>query len=292
MQQRRIAPFIVFIITLILSSTSLQAQQREPLVTDRPDQTESASIVPAGWLQVEAGVTYEEGTLRYQGRDYANTWTTQLPGFLLRFGINENFELRLGGAVTRDKGTVFDFPQDRSHAEWPDYLYDTLGVEPFSLGMKAALTEENGIIPQSAVLVHVGLPGTGSEYFDMEYLLPEIRLAFAHTLSDVFSLGYNLGVAWAAGHDSHIGYYSLALGAGITESLGAYAEVYGDLPADMPGLHRADAGVTYLLTPDLQLDLSAGMALSEPVTDVPHARMANFAGVGVSWRFPLVPSKP
>jgi len=280
---------LVFSLLILIAGTSLlRAQQRDPLVTDRPDQTESAAIVPAGWLQIEAGVTYEEGSYAYAGFDYGSAWTTQMPGVLLRLGLNRNVELRIGAAYTREILTVRDRPMDMSGADWPDYLGDESGMEPFSLGMKAALSEEHGMIPQAAVLVTVGIPGTGSEYFDSDWPAPEIRFAFAHTLSDVFSIGYNLGIAWDGTSPVHAGYYSFVLGAGLTEMIGAYAEVYGDLPGDMPALHRADAGLTFLLNPDLQLDLSAGMALSTPDVAIPHYRMDSFAGFGVSWRVPLI----
>ncbi len=282
----------LFLGLLFFLPATLLAQTHGPIVTDRPDQTESAAIVPAGWLQIEAGAAYEEGAYAYAGSDYGSVWTTQIPGLLLRIGVNRNFELRIGGALTRQIFTIRDRPFDMSGQTLPDYLGDTLGLEPFSLGMKASLTDEDGIIPQTAVIVMVGIPGTGSDSFDTQWPAPEIRFAFAHTLSDVFSLSYNLSIAWNGDSPVHAGYYSLVLGAGITESIGAYAELYGDLPGDMPGLHRADAGVTYLLNPDLQLDVSAGMALSEPDIRVPHYRMDSFAGLGVSWRIPLFKQAP
>jgi hypothetical protein len=274
---------LFFVLTI-----SLTAQQHDPIVTDRPDQTESAAIVPAGWLQIEAGAVYEEGAWSVVGQDYGSAWTTQVPGLLLRFGVNDHFELRLGGGLTKEVLTLRKHPFDNAEDIRPDTRIDTLGIEPFAIGMKAALSEENGLIPQSAVLLTVGIPGLGSEWFDIAWPAPEIRFAFAHTLSDMFSLGYNLGIAWDGSSPVHAGYYSIALGAGLSEAIGAYVEVYGDLPGDMQPLHRADAGVTYLLNPDLQLDLSAGIGLNEPAPDDRGIyRMDSFVGAGFSWRFPV-----
>ena len=51
---------------LIAGSFGLQAQEdgnqpeQDALVTDRPDQTESSSVVPLGALQVETGAFYEK----------------------------------------------------------------------------------------------------------------------------------------------------------------------------------------------------------------------------------------
>ncbi len=283
--------FLLLVLLLSLPATIL-SQTRDPIFTDRPDQTESAAIVPAGWLQIEAGATYEEGAWSVVGQDYISAWTTQLPGFLLRFGVNRFFEFRFGGGVTKEILTIRKHPFDMADDIRPDIRIDTLGIEPVTIGMKAALSEEDGLVPQSAVLLTVGIPGLGSEWFDIAWPAPEIRFAFAHTLSDVFSLGYNLAIAWDGSSAVHAGYYSLVLGAGLTEAIGAYAELYGDLPGDMPALHRADAGVTWLLNPDLQLDVSAGLALSEPDVRISHYRMDSFAGLGVSWRIALFDRAP
>ena len=63
----------------------------EPLITDRPDFTESTDAIPAGHFQLEAGYTFtydREHTDRV--RDHA------APEFLLRIGVIDDVELRLG----------------------------------------------------------------------------------------------------------------------------------------------------------------------------------------------------
>jgi hypothetical protein len=44
-------------------------------------------------------------------------------------------------------------------------------------------------------------------------------------------------------------------------------ESYGRYSTDEDPDHRMDAGITYLLTPNLQLDASAGMGISEAAPD-------------------------
>src|SRR5262245_41499031 len=64
----------------------LPAEAEEELVTDRPDQTESAVVVPAGTLQIELGL----GTGGGDGGD-----VLEVPGTLLRYGLSKRFEARL-----------------------------------------------------------------------------------------------------------------------------------------------------------------------------------------------------
>lgn len=59
----------------------------EPLVTDRPDFTESAETIAPGHLQIESGIT--------RSREDA-TETDSVGEILLRVGLTPNLELRAG----------------------------------------------------------------------------------------------------------------------------------------------------------------------------------------------------
>ena len=65
----------------------------QPLVTDRPDFTESTDAVPYGLFQLEVGYTFthdRESGVRNQ--------THTSPELLLRAGLAQDFELRIGWA--------------------------------------------------------------------------------------------------------------------------------------------------------------------------------------------------
>jgi len=289
MKHTRRIPFITFIL-MAMATFSARAQQMEPIVTDRPDQTESASIVPAGWLQIEAGFLQESLAQRARAldgttHDDALSGTSmQMPGMLLRFGVTEVMELRLGTAWVHeefDRDLAIYDPTNRGNVA---ETFELGGLSPLSLGLKALLFSEQGWIPQTAVLASVSIPGTSSEDFDQSYLGQEFRLAFAHTLSERLSLGYNLGVSNDESAVAHTGFYSLALGAGVTDALGLFVEIFGDLPGDAPPVHKFDAGATWLLSPDLQLDASGGFTFAEDENGT-HLRMEHFISAGVSWRF-------
>ena len=104
-----------------------------------------------------------------------------------------------------------------------------------------------------------------------------LRFAVSHSLSDRFSLGYNLGALWEGESAVPAGYYSLALGIGITDYLGAFVESYGLLSEDME--HYIDFGFTGLVLPNFQLDVSGGFGINQNAADM-------LISAGLSYRIP------
>ena len=62
-----------------------RASAKDPLITDRPDFTESAFVVGRGTVQLEGGGTYV---------DFGDESVTTLPELLVRWGITRTVELR------------------------------------------------------------------------------------------------------------------------------------------------------------------------------------------------------
>ncbi len=117
---------------------------------------------------------------------------------------------------------------------------------------------------------------------------PALRLSFAHTLSERLSLGYNVGIGWESGPGGDGGtttlssyLYTVALGIGLSDRVGAFVELFGDVPASAPGgpANSFDGGFTFLVRDNLQFDVAAGAGLSDAADDW-------FAGVGISVRWP------
>ena len=152
------------------------------------------------------------------------------------------------------------------------------GFSPLYLGFKTRITGEQGWVPEIAFLGGVSLPFTERKEFRALHPAAIMRFAFSHTLSRKISLGYNLGAEWEP--ESGPGYfYTAALGIGLTEKVGVFAEVFGLLATDAPNEHLADAGITWLVLPNLQLDLSGGVGLNEAAGDY-------FISAGLSYRIP------
>ena len=222
----------------VLGIYKTQAQVATPIEADRPDQTETPAIVPKGMFQIETGFTYQ--------KENSELKTFLLPTVLSKYGVNENFELRL----------ITEF----NYANFNDQ--NLSGFSSVLVGFKAKLAEEKGIIPKTSIIAHIGIPNAASTNFKTDYFAPQFRFTMQHTLSDKFSLSYNLGAEWDGFSAEPIFIYTLTSGYSITEKLGSYIELFGFLPQDNKANHNLDAGLTYLINNNFMLDLSSGVGLT------------------------------
>lgn len=72
------------------------ARKGKPIETDRPDFTEASSVVPAGRIQLESGYTFF-----LDNNDGTRSMQHTFPEWLLRVGLTDRLELRLGRAGRR-----------------------------------------------------------------------------------------------------------------------------------------------------------------------------------------------
>lgn len=240
----------ILTVALILTGILTYGQETEvpSMVTDRPDATESPVTVPKGYLQLETGSFYESFE--------DDNFKTESIGYntsLFRYGILDNLELRVG----------LNYEETRFGVNNEETLAIANGLTPLLLGFKVAIADEKGWIPQIGVLGHLFLPITASEDFKPETTGADFRFSFAHTLSEKSSIGYNLGGQW--GNDSpEIAYiYTLSYGYSVSNSVGLYAEVYGDLPENSNANHLWNTGITYAIKPNIQLDATVGTSFTE-----------------------------
>ena len=226
----------------------------QDLITDRPDQTESSETVQPGSVQLEIGMTHAEKD------DFE---VDAIGETLVRIGLFPKLELRLG----------FDGFIDAS-LDLGSRSAEDDGTGDSGIGIKWKLAEEKGKRPQIAMICQTSLP-TGDDEFTSDNEEPAARLTFAHTLNEKWGVAYNLGVAGVTevdGNGEHtlsVWQYTLTAGVGLSERLSAFFEVFGDVPLSAPGgpANSFDCGLTWLLSPVMQLDLAAGTGLSEAADD-------------------------
>lgn len=264
-----ITKFLQFIALLSIGFSSIiavSAQETPELVTDRPDQTESATIVPPGSLQVETGITFtsdtrglDPGIDKQQGLALGTT--------LIRVGLLKNLELRLIGQHSQSQTSLQGINETNSES----------GLSDIAIGGKFGITEEDGLIPEMALNLHMGLP-VGGESFRPSVAVPDFRLLLAKTLTEDLSLGLNLGAEYSGDKPDGTFVYTLSLAMGLTDKLGAYIETYGDMPSTEKLNVLVDGGFTYLVAPLVQLDLEAGYSLSE------RTSLDYFIAGGISFR--------
>lgn len=238
---------------LFLQTAFGNAQEKEPIQADRPDQTETPYLVPTGMLQVETGFSYQKNDA------YSNTNT--LPTALWKYGFNENFELRL----------ITSFTSENNKTE------TISGLNPVLIGCKVKISDEKGFVPKTSFIGHFSIPKLASKPFQSDYYAPEFRFVMQHTLSNNFSLSYNLGAEWDGFSAEPTFIYTLTTGFSLSEKIGMYIETFGFAPQKDKANHNFDGGITYLINDNFMLDLSSGFGITK---NAPK----NYFALGFSFR--------
>jgi len=246
---------VILLLVFIGINGHLKAQDssadKAELVTDRPDQTESATIVPVGSVQLETGLLYSSDKAEVAGIKYGAS-SFSIPNNLFRIGILKPVELRvIAGEFSSSRASVGDVS-----------VAGPKGLSAIALGTKIKFWDEKGFIPETAILAHVTLPVGGEEVRPPEPIY-DFRFSLAHTLSDNLALGYNVGGEYDPFTDEFTGLYTLSLGIGLTDTFGVFGEFFGDFGSS----HEFDAGLTYLITDLIQYDLSGGFGLTDEAPD-------------------------
>lgn len=240
----------------------------DTIATDRPDFVESTDVVGRGRVQIEVGVSSERNKVDGSRERLATTPT------LIRMGIGEALELRVetdGYARSRvDDGSGM---QQRER-----------GMSDASLGLK--WHQRDGDDKGSAALawlVHLDID-SGSTAFRGQGLRPSLRAVAEWELSDSISLGLMPGVLVdknSEGHRYAAGMFALTLGKALTPKWKTFIELAGQHLATKKNggnVATVDTGVTYLVSDNLQLDLSVSRGITSHTPDWQW-------GLGLSVRF-------
>jgi len=239
-----------FLILSILVIGKLNAQQ---IITDRPDQTESSSTISSGHLQIESGLWLGFTEM------YSQTERQILaPTTLFRYGITKGIEIRILNQ--------FENIKDQTSSG------NISGISDIEIGTKIQLLQKNDITTEIAFLTHLIIP-TGSKGLTNNIYGTINKLSISHQINENIGIGYNLGYNY---YDSEKGdlTYSLALGIGINDKAAIYIEPYGDIAELEKHIASFDAGFTYLLQDNFQLDFSFGTGVNYTM---------NYISAGFSW---------
>lgn len=234
---------------------------REPLVTDRPDFTESTAAMGRGEVQLESGYTLDQ-----VGEERSQSFGE----LLLRVGVGHRLELRLGF-------------NSYAVSTAPD-VAEVSGLEDTSLGFKLNLSEgsaEPGLgLPSAAIIVATSLP-TGADPYRGSRLQPEVKFGVGWDLTERVAFSSNWNYAYLADLAGDYGEFSVSgsFGFGLTDRMGAYTEYYSFHPAGVrEAAHYANGGLTFQLTPDFQLDARLGRGFNGADRD-------RFFGIGLARRW-------
>lgn len=233
------------------------------LGSDRPGIADSSEVVGPGRWQMETGL------VREARRSAEDPVRTVFFPTLLRLGLNEHWEVRLESDVyawMRDS----DGTRTQAHA-------------PFSVGFKYRFMEAAGAGPSLAAIARI-TPPSGSNRLKTRRTTADLRVAADWQLSRQWSLNPNIG--WAIDEDDEGRRFNAALFAVTLAYKPVPAlELFVDTGAQKPEARGAgsavvyDAGIAYLVSRDIQIDLSAG------VRGAGSTPPRSFVATGLSIRF-------
>jgi len=228
----------IFFIVILLYSFTLSAQT---IVTDRPDQTESSSTVPRRSIQIETGIL-----LGFSNDGLVKEQQLLVPSTLFRYGLTKGIEIRLV--------SQFESVKNKTTTEKVN------GISDLEIGTKFQILQKEEVNTEIAFLSHLILP-TGSKNVTLDKYATINKLSISHTINDKVGIGYNVGYNYF-GEGQGDFTYSLAFAIGITDKVGIYFEPYGDVINFKEHESNFDTGITYLINPNFQLDLSFGIGIN------------------------------
>ena len=229
-------------------------EEEEPLESDRPDFTNTPSTVGFQKLQIESGYTYTQAIAGDPTHD-----AHDLPELLVRYGVAERLELR----VAWDEGMVFDRYTDRTSGR----IVTDNGSTDVDFGFKYAISKQDKWRPQSGIEVEVSAP-VGDPDQSSRQVDVFVNYLYGWEFSKKLSLTCNTGGLWTAESGDHFSRFSqsASLEYELTKKLHVFNEWFAFFfrdSSDNRPQHYYDAGLTYLVTPNFQLDWRAGLGLND-----------------------------
>ena len=200
------------------------AQQNETINTDRPDQSDGTYILPKKYLQIENGVTTLNGFF--------------VNNLMLRYGITNSTELRL----------LCDYGKDNQ----------LLGFMPLGLSFKQRIINENKIIPAVTFVAYARNENIASKDFKSKNFTYSFLLAFQNTITENFSIGYNVSTNSIK---NNIG-FTTSLSYSLNEKYTVFSEYFSQFNNLQLPQHNIDFGLMYLLKNNLQFDIAFGKSLT------------------------------
>lgn len=229
-------------------------QAISPIVTDRPDFTESPVVVPVGSTQIEAGVTHTSAR---------PDTVTSGPELLIRHSMGEKVEVRFG----LPDYNIMGFGGQTTRG-WSDLV---LGAK-FQLGPTPSGTDV-------AVILESSLP-TSTNGFGSEVWEPEFKLCASRDLCPGTGLSAMLAAAFIDNGSNRVASWqaTLSLGHELSPNTGIFLEYATSFMLGSKTQHFAHTGFVFQPCATSQWDIHFGFDLSNP-------RSNAFIGLGYAVRF-------
>ncbi|WP_336518516.1 transporter [Pollutibacter soli] len=208
---------------------------QEKIQTDRPDQSDGASVISNGKFQLESSIIYA------RIKDSAGSYISST---LLRYGLFKGFELR----ATAEQGKNRDL-----------YISETVqGFYPLTIGFKSELLQEKKYTPAISLVGYLQLPFTNHN--SKGYYWSPALFLIAEKKIDHLMIDVNVGPKQAAFSNEWSVQFSGDLKYEAGEHLNVFGEYFAQCDSHQPQ-HNVDFGVQLLVTKSVELHVAAGSSI-------------------------------
>ena len=243
-----------------LAACAAHAQSGDDIDADRPSFAESAKVASRGRVQLEIGAQWE------RRRDDESHERTLFSPTLLRIGLGKDAELRF---ETEGRTVIHEVDPGTGERS------TTAGYADTSVGFKWRFAEQLGAHPSLALLGELDLP-SGSRALRGRGARPALFVPAEWELEHGWNIEFMPGIGIDSDEDRGGARYRYGfLAASLDKQLGE--RVHGFVELAAPRIARAshggtqaalDAGFTYLLTRDCQLDAFVVHGLNRRTPDL------------------------
>jgi hypothetical protein len=228
--------YITNLLIAALSVYSIVVHGQDKINTDRPDQTDGASVVDEKSLQFETQFYYNK---------FSSGKLALISSSLLRYGLLKNVEARL----------LVEQGQERDL-----FISETTqGIYPLALSTKIVLLKDKPVMPDLSFISYLHLPLT-SEKGNYGFWSPLFTLALEKELNKL-TVAANGTYKHEAFEKVWVWQASTELKYELSDRLSVFAEYFAQYAPDDAPQHNADGGLLFYLSPDWLVHLAYGHTL-------------------------------
>lgn len=251
----------ILVIFLTISCISFSyGQFSETISSDRPGQANGAYGVGIKVLQIQTGPEWNSAKIT----DTSIKTTGLVWPVTVRYGITENSELRFNSGFSR--------------LSVENGISDQLsGVMTTMIGLRTNILEGDLKHPAIGILFDLGINDLVSKDFKRNHYYGSFMVIIQQAISERSAITLNMSTVWSGFSGNTTWPYVINYSYSLTGNLGLVVEHYGEF-YDGGYHYNFDAGVGWLLTPDLLLDLTFGGGNGDDLNTW-------FVNSGLSWRY-------
>ncbi len=280
----------LLITTVFLAFFSANAQYTKEINTNRPSSSMGAYSVSKGIVQIEGGFTYQNDQFKNDQKNQQNNFQLQVRygeitdqlEFIADLNFSSYKQQQLNETFSKSGISQLNFGAKYLLYDHYKYYVEKRNVYSWKANQKFKWRR---LIPAISVYAGVQMNTENNLYYPElpETGLKTMLIAQQHW-NERFSITYNLIGSHITDKDFKNWSYVVTASLGISQRVSVFGEHIGIIDRNYNGFtvpFKNEAllkgGLTYKLSPDLQMDLFAG-------TNVDSAPRKIQAGIGLSWR--------